>query len=438
MRIGRADSCEILVNDPEIALSHAEITHTPEGLFIRDLGSMNRLLINHHEVHQAHPKHGDVVEVGHTRFLIQAYVQAEVQGGGDQEDSEDQANRRKPWLVGGGLILVVACMFIFIPRCERLMITPRTPLAKPTSSPVFPPLVRTVIKKPVPVVPVSVVPTTIPAPVVVTPPPLKLEPVNVPPKPRAEPTPVKAEPVQTIEPVPVKEEPVPVKTEFAPIKVEPAVAHPQPKKNPTTDLIAAAQKELQEATLILMGTKSTGTTENVMNITSNDTPLPVTIIPTNPPTVQEPAVTPLGGLIKIMGTDINKFPETEQFREMRLLTIRLTASELQKEIDPDGVRVEVIFIDRDKRSGQIIPASSRGPSSALTVQEKWQSAEQKTIMASYVVPATLPPTERTVQYYGFRIRVFYFEKLQDELSQPKDLPKGIGSTATNEATPPAP
>jgi len=132
---------------------------------------------------------------------------------------------------------------------------------------------------------------------------------------------------------------------------------------------------------------------------------------------------PGGGLIKISGTDINKFPETDQFREMRLLTIRLKAAELQKELDPGAVRIEVIFIDRDRSTGRISPASPKGAPTALNVAGMWRATEQKTVMASYVVPT--PPTrkERTAQYYGFIIRVYYHEILQDELSQPKDLLK---------------
>ena len=91
MIIGRAATCEIRLSDPEIALSHAEIAHPDDGIFIRDLGSMNRLLINNREVHEAHLKHGDVVEVGHTRFLIQAYVQAEVERESEAEDQEEKA-----------------------------------------------------------------------------------------------------------------------------------------------------------------------------------------------------------------------------------------------------------------------------------------------------------------------------------------------------------
>ncbi|MEI7879827.1 MAG: FHA domain-containing protein, partial [bacterium] len=146
MTIGRDKSCDICLNDPEIALSHAEITHTTEGLFIRDLGSMNRLIINHREVHEAHPKHGDVVEVGNTRLLIQAYVQAEVQGKPEKEEKDEEDKRWR--IVGAFLLLLVTGIIIFIPRCERWMISPRTRQGKLPAAQLLPPPGQMEISRP--------------------------------------------------------------------------------------------------------------------------------------------------------------------------------------------------------------------------------------------------------------------------------------------------
>jgi len=254
----------------------------------------------------------------------------------------------------------------------------------------------------------------------------------------AEPTPVKTEPA------PVEAEPEPIKPTPQPTKIVPVVPAPAPKSNPTIDLIAASQKELQEATLTLMGAKATNMPDQTLNTTPEistqvvTAPLtPPEIVKTVVPTVKTPPpVQPILGLIKITGTDINKFPETEQFHEMRLLTITLTATELREALDPEAVSVKVIFMDRDRNTGRIGPASPPGtPAASLTVQGKWRASEQKTVTASYVVPATPVQTERTTQYYGFVIRVYYYGTLQDELSQPKDLPRGLDSAASNEAAP---
>lgn len=389
MIIGRDPTCEIRLNDPEIALTHAEISHTPEGLHIRDLGSMNRLLINNREVHEAYPKHGDVVEVGQTRFLIQAYVQAEVPGK-SEENEEENAHHLKPWIIGGGLLLLGACMLIVIPRCERLIIAPRVSTRKPVPAQYVLPAVRPQVSRPTPPAPALQTPLLTNPVATTTPPPPKREVAIIPLAP-------------PIESIPVKIEPVPVKTEPLPKPKDVYEPPPEPKKNPVTDLIADSQRELQEATQTFIKTQAP----------------PTPILPTN-------------GFIKITSTDINKFPETDQFREMRLLTIRLTATEHQQELEPGAVRIEVIFMDRDIKTGQIIPATSKGTPTALTVQGKWHASEQKTVMASYVVSAPPTPTERKVQYYGFILRVYYNELLQDELSQPKDLSRGTGSAASAE------
>lgn len=417
MIIGSAKTCEIYLNDPEIALSHAEITHNADGLYIRDLGSMNRLLINHREVHEARPKHGDIIEVGHTRLLVQAYVQAEVQNQVDEEDEDEKSSRRRAWMVGGGLILLLTFMIIFIPRCERHFIAPRTtPSITPTPSKFPLPPARTNIFLRTPAPPPQTAPLP-PQPVVVTPLPPKIEPAPVPTNTQAE-------------MAPSKPEPPPNKEVAAPAQEQAVMPPPKPKKNPAIDLIAASEKELQEATLVLMGRNAASLTNTLPLAVSNAVPK-MLVSKTN-----EPPMRPLSGMIKITGTEIIKFPETEQFKEMRLLTIQLTASEIQKKLDPEAVRVEVIFMNQDKSTGQIIPTSAQGQPTLLAVQGKWLGTEQKTVMASYVATAPPPPTDRATHYYGFSLRVFYYGTLQDELSQPRVLIPEIGGTNSAKAKSP--
>ncbi len=441
MTIGRAETCGIQLNDPEIALTHAEVSHTDEGLFIRDLGSMNRLLINHREVREAHPKHGDVIEVGHTRFLVQAYVQAEIQG----EEDDEKSQRRKPWIIGSLLLLLLLGMIVLIPRCERMIIGPRHSPVKPTLSKFTPPPARVEIKRTLPSS--SSMPPPQPAtnPVVMaaelapqknevpTLPP-KSEPVISAPKPEPAPSP----PPHQIEATPV----VITKPELPETDVLPP-APPKPKPNFTSELIAASEKELIAAELILRGTKVTNNTVVIAPDLPTNIPPPVVealveakdITPSPKPL---PTPAPLTtGLLKITSTEINKFPETDEFREMRLLTIRLTASELQKELDPANVRVEVTFLDKDKKTGRIIPATPDGLPTTLSVQGKWLAREQKTVAASYVVPVAPTANGRTARYYGFLLRVYYSGVLQDELSQPKDAAKEIVSMTSNEEAKPS-
>lgn len=79
MVIGRQEECDIQLPDNEVALHHAQLEHRGAELFIRDLGSMNKVILNKREVQETRLKHGDILELGRTRLLVQAIVQAEVQ-----------------------------------------------------------------------------------------------------------------------------------------------------------------------------------------------------------------------------------------------------------------------------------------------------------------------------------------------------------------------
>ncbi|HMP74152.1 MAG TPA: FHA domain-containing protein, partial [Kiritimatiellia bacterium] len=78
MTIGRDPESTLVLPDDEAALKHAVIEHRDDGLFIRDLGSMHKIIVNKREVSSARIKHGDTLEIGRTRFLVQAVVKAEV------------------------------------------------------------------------------------------------------------------------------------------------------------------------------------------------------------------------------------------------------------------------------------------------------------------------------------------------------------------------
>jgi hypothetical protein len=78
MTMGRSPECAVVLEDPEAAAQHAEIVHRGDAVFVRDLGSMHRILVNQREVTESRLKHGDQLEVARTRFLVQCCVQAEV------------------------------------------------------------------------------------------------------------------------------------------------------------------------------------------------------------------------------------------------------------------------------------------------------------------------------------------------------------------------
>jgi hypothetical protein len=450
MVLGRAETCGLRLNDPEIALEHAEISHTPEGLFIRDLGSMNRLLINNREAREVHPKHGDVIEVGQTRFLVQAYVQAEVQG-----EKEGHLRRYTQWLPGIGAVLVMLGLLYALFQC-------RPTLPQKSTRPDQPVSIRsnaTLRSK------------TPPPPPVPT---LAVEPESPPPQPPEKDVTPATEPAVApqVEPVPSAATPPPNGPSSSPERSVPA------ESNAASDTIAIARQELEAAANALLESKVRDMMEEAQNLASNKGPAAAEQLLAAIETIKpdfldasvaraalleeqgklEPAVAlwthirerasaaplaeqaaaklkrltrareelvfPFVGRIKIVEAGISKFPETEQYRDMRLLNIRLVATELQKELDTDAVRVEIRFYDRDPKTGKIGPTRARVPTAPLPVQGPWRATEEKTVEASYVAPIpdnNAPP----VQYYGFVLRVHYYGALQEERIQPRDLPADV-------------
>ena len=63
MTIGRQEECDIQLPDNEVALHHARLEHRGAELFIRDLGSMNKVILNKREVQETRLKHGDILEL---------------------------------------------------------------------------------------------------------------------------------------------------------------------------------------------------------------------------------------------------------------------------------------------------------------------------------------------------------------------------------------
>jgi len=104
---------------------------------------------------------------------------------------------------------------------------------------------------------------------------------------------------------------------------------------------------------------------------------------------------------------------------MRLLTVRLVpvADALP---DPGAVKVEVIFYERNAATGTITPAPDRGPRAAVAADGVWTEGGDKTVSASYTIPASAS-ANRSAAFYGYVVRAFHHDVLQDVLAQPRDL-----------------
>lgn len=70
--IGRGSDCDLVLNEPEMSRRHAILENTPQGLYLRDLGSANGTSVNGQLVRDIVLRPGDQVAFDQNRFLVEA------------------------------------------------------------------------------------------------------------------------------------------------------------------------------------------------------------------------------------------------------------------------------------------------------------------------------------------------------------------------------
>ena len=69
--LGRADSCNIIIDDASVSRAHARMTHSGGSVSIEDLGSANGIAVNEQQLSAAVAlEPDDVVEIGDRRFKV--------------------------------------------------------------------------------------------------------------------------------------------------------------------------------------------------------------------------------------------------------------------------------------------------------------------------------------------------------------------------------
>ena len=124
--------------------------------------------------------------------------------------------------------------------------------------------------------------------------------------------------------------------------------------------------------------------------------------------------------------DHQKFPQNNEFEEMRLIRIGLKPRDGERKLKANEVRVLVSFFDRDRETGVISKSRVATPKTALRLDSELSGAEPRIVTAAYVVPKNFRQQEEQDysekrSYYGYRVQVFYGDKLQDEDAKPKML-----------------
>lgn len=340
---GRDAGCSICIpDDDEIALQHCTLRHTEnDELKIRDNGSMNKILVNNHEISEATLKHGDIIEIGRTRLLVQAFVQAEVRNSASSQ-------RRAPGLLKPAVLLLAAAASIFLIRTLlRGKSAPPAPVVRNTE--IIPP---SVFKD-----------------------------------------------LQATESVPEKTVP---QEEMKPAYTNRADSPPSiPEHLPKAD---TAPETVKEPAQPEHGQKEART------------PAPV-----QPSQEQVPAPPPLPSPVEITDLSQQKFPEKDEYDEMRVATVKLRTT--GSVIENGKVAVVFEFFDRDLSTGEITAARAIVPTKAYTPQLLADNGRE-TMTAAYTVPKGLrssPAADSGRTFYGVRVKVLYAGELVAQRAIPRTL-----------------
>lgn len=398
MTIGRDPDCTINIHDSEAASKHAVLEHKAlTGLSVNDLGSMNRILLNNHEVRSANLKHGDIVEIGRTRFLVQASVET------DPTKNAPKARMRHISLTPLFIIIpLFVVIYAVVSFCQKIIreSTRVTPV----------PVAISVISS-------NSSPTQ--AVARLTPPKLAEKSTNSP------------TPTEVLKPI--SDEIRQMQEDMRGLKqtVKDLAVKPLPPSNVVTVASVQPKINVQPRTEPQPATRPAVLPPVILS--TDNVPPPVAATGPQPPRVVPPA----DPQFKINFLEQQKFQENEDVDELRIITIGISRDLPAKSIKDDSVRVDVAFFDLSADGTSFVPTKAvvQKPKSP----DQWQQDTQAVVTAIYSVPKgsrkSSRPNTPVEQFYGYVVRVFYRDKLQDEDARPKTLLNySTGTTRKQNAT----
>lgn len=442
--VGRAPECGLRLTDPEVAERHAVIEHFQGALLIHDLGSMNRILVNKRETSRSILKHGDEIELGRTRMLVQAFVQADVKG-------------RPPEIIGDGnrpathpirtalvltafLVAVVTASWVVRARWPRVA-TPSTSPSVTTSGPpqpqmIFelPPLTSAPPAAPVMVVVTSTVPDETTAEEIRR---LRAELALLQSSFRAMATQAAASadtgrssfpqpPLVTTTAAPSGRAELIARTlssaqvEFAHGRWETAdrllaeLQRQDPDVLRTYELRAIwfEQRGQIEAALAQWAQMYQRAADRPEAARAAEEWARLSI-------EQRRATGARAGRLRIADVSVQRFPESQDYDDMRLVRIVLRSS-VPRPPPPASLRVDVALFD-ESDDGRIVALTRAMPAQVRAwIGESWSDDGTLNASAAYVVPAGYRRSSNT-RFHGYIVRVYCEDSLEDEVARPIDL-----------------
>lgn len=399
MNVGRAPDCEISIPDDEVAQKHALLEHKPDGgLQLRDLGTMNKVLVNGREVRESRLKHGDMVEIGRTRFLVQAVVQAEVTG----QHSADPEEGISPKIVIAAVLVLILGVITVV----------RWPGRHPKPSP------------------------DAPAPVVVAPPAPTVSVVTAiattPPPPGA--SAVTATPVVAIAP-PVDNQATQITAELRRLRDDldsvKAIQHAQSNSTPPAPVIQAPPVVVAPAPPVIIPADPVVTAPAPVPVA---VPAPIEAVTNTPVAVAVQKPKPAGRVLRVLNVTQSRLPPSDEVDDLRAFTITLAQIDPSVEIDNDQLRVSIAFYDEDEQSGEVHVSTQVAPLTDLRPSQPWGADRRGTVTATYALPkgsrAKSLAAGRNERYHGHVVRVEYAGREQDAWAQPRALAAGAAASGT--------
>ena len=130
--------------------------------------------------------------------------------------------------------------------------------------------------------------------------------------------------------------------------------------------------------------------------------------------------------IRITSVEPDRFQENEQFEEMRLLRITIKPKSSERELDASAVRIVVTFFDDNAETKEAAPSRAVVPRDAIRTEGSWSRTEARSVTAAYIVPRGFRDEEEQkygekCRYLGYVVQVYYRDELQDEEVRPRSL-----------------
>lgn len=437
MTVGRAEECGLALPDDEVALEHLEIRLKDGALHFRDLGSMGGTLVNQVELRHGRLKHGDVIEVGRTRLLIEAHVEAEVPARCAGELPVSSWRRRFLWaavalLVGFGL-------WGWTVRMDS-----------PVERGVSPEALPYVARSPAPE---EDMPHAIPSLAAPAPEPEVADLVDR----FADDRPVTDEIRRLRGDIEALRETMASLAEewISSVSAETRTTEGSDAITAQALLLRARaeveQGRMAEADRLLAGLQVLAPTfteawaerarllEQRGRLSEAESEWKLVRERVDDPEWVRRAGKELerigqlrweqeaaSATVSISGLSHRKFPVREGIAEMRTLTVRLVPDEPHMRPNPSDVTVEVAFFDRDQPDGNIMP-SPRVPPAVLRPEGEWAAGEPLDLVATYRVDSSYPDgwlltrREDGITYFGCRVRLFVRGELVSEVFRPMIL-----------------